>query len=62
MKGLEPEIVPSTFKEDLPKSDFTGDAAFEYPVETSARKALEVFERLMEESPEDPPDLVIGGA
>lgn len=61
IQGLEPEIVPSTFEEDLPKSEFVGEAAFEYPVETSARKALEVFERLMKESPDDPPDLVIGG-
>lgn len=61
MQGLAPEVVPSTFEEDLPKSDFRGDAAYEYPVETSAKKALEVFERLMDESPDDPPDLVIAG-
>lgn len=38
MKGLHPEIVPSTFEEDLPKSEFTGAAAYEYPAETAARK------------------------
>ncbi|PWN47735.1 Maf/Ham1 [Violaceomyces palustris] len=58
--GLFPEIIPSTFEEDLPKSEFRGEASYEYPVETSARKALEVYQRLVKESPEDPPDLVIG--
>ncbi|CAO1636228.1 unnamed protein product [Sympodiomycopsis kandeliae] len=57
--GIHPEIVPSTFEENLPKSEFVGPAAFEYPVETGSRKALEVYERLMKENPEDPPDLVI---
>ncbi|PWZ03146.1 hypothetical protein BCV70DRAFT_214612 [Testicularia cyperi] len=49
--GLRPEIVPSTFEEDLPKSEFTGEAVYEYPVQTGAKKR---------ENPEDPPDLVIG--
>lgn len=57
--GIHPEVVPSTFEEDLPKSEFVGDAAFEYPVETGSRKALEVYERLIREDPQDPPDLVI---
>ena len=35
--GLAPEIVPSTFKEDLDKKDFRGRAA-EYPVITAQEK------------------------
>ncbi|EPQ30257.1 uncharacterized protein PFL1_02373 [Pseudozyma flocculosa PF-1] len=57
--GIHPEIVPSTFKEDLPKAAFRGEGAFQYPVETGAKKALEVYERLVSENPEDPPDFVI---
>lgn len=58
--GVHPEIVPSTFKEDLPKSDFTGELAFEYPVETASHKAKEVYQRLVLEDEHNPPDLVIG--
>lgn len=57
--GLHPEIIPSTFEENLPKSEFKGPAAFEYPVETSTHKALEVYKRLVEQDEDDPPDLVI---
>ena len=59
-QGLHPEVVPSTFKEDLPKSEFIGDGVFEYPVHTASCKALEVYERLVNDSPANPPDLVIG--
>lgn len=59
--GLHPEVVPSTFEENLPKSEFIGPAAFEYPVETSSRKAVEVYERLVTQDPDDPPDLIIAG-
>lgn len=45
--GIHPEVIPSTFEENLPKSDFKGAAAYEYPVETGARKALEVYKRLL---------------
>ncbi|KAK0536219.1 hypothetical protein OC842_002048 [Tilletia horrida] len=58
--GLHPEIIPSTFEENLPKSEYVGEAAFEYPVATSSHKAVEVYQRLIKESPHDPPDLVIG--
>ncbi|KAE8213725.1 hypothetical protein CF327_g2774 [Tilletia walkeri] len=58
--GLHPEIVPSTFEENLPKSEFVGDASYEYPVSTSSHKALEVYQRLIKSDPHDPPDLVIG--
>mgnify|MGYP001025847018 FL=1 len=57
--GVHPEIVPSTFKEDLPKSDFFGDTAHEYPVETATHKAKEVYIRLVMQDEHDPPDLVI---
>jgi len=58
--GFHPEIIPSTFEEDLPKSEYVGSAAFEYPVATSSHKAVEVYQRLVKENPQDPPDLVIG--
>ncbi|EST06250.1 Maf-like protein [Kalmanozyma brasiliensis GHG001] len=57
--GLVPEIVPSTFEENLPKTDFIGEAVYEYPVQTGSKKALEVYQRLVTENPEDPPDFVI---
>lgn len=60
MQGLHPEIIPSTFEENLPKSEFVGAAAYEYPAETAAKKAIEVYKRLVEQCPDDPPDLVIG--
>ncbi|KAH7884894.1 Maf Ham1 [Phlebopus sp. FC_14] len=56
--GLEPEIVPSTFAEDLGLSSF--EHIHEYPVATATHKAIEVYQRLVEENPDDPPDLVIG--
>ncbi|GAA5879795.1 hypothetical protein JCM16303_004183 [Sporobolomyces ruberrimus] len=56
--GLEPEIVPSTFPETLSHADF--DDLTQYPVATGTEKAVEVYEKLVRENPEDPPDLVIG--
>ncbi|KIY70293.1 Maf/Ham1 [Cylindrobasidium torrendii FP15055 ss-10] len=56
--GLAPDIVPSTFKEDLDPSEF--DDVHEYPVATATHKAVEVYERLVESDPDNAPDLVIG--
>lgn len=56
--GLAPEIVPSTFAENLPISSYQD--VHEYPVATATHKAVEVYERLVQASPDDPPDLVIG--
>ncbi|KAG1767911.1 Maf Ham1 [Suillus occidentalis] len=56
--GLSPEIVPSKFAEDLPFSSF--DDIHEYPVSTATQKAVEVYQRLLTDAPDDPPDLVIG--
>jgi septum formation protein len=56
--GLDPEIVPSTFEENLPVSSF--EDIHEYPVATATHKAVEVYEKLVEADPENPPDLVIG--
>ncbi|KIK42667.1 hypothetical protein CY34DRAFT_804646 [Suillus luteus UH-Slu-Lm8-n1] len=56
--GLSPEVVPSTFAEDLPFSSF--DDIHEYPVSTATQKAVEVYQRLLTDAPDDPPDLVIG--
>jgi len=56
--GLAPEIVPSTFEENLPFSSFQD--IHEYPVATATQKAVEVYERLVRENPGDAPDLVIG--
>lgn len=58
MQGLSPEVVPSTFPETLSHADFE-DAA-QYCAATSSAKAVEVYERLVIASPEDPPDLVLG--
>ncbi|KAI9067708.1 Maf/Ham1, partial [Trametes sanguinea] len=55
--GLAPEIVPSTFEETLPFGGFQDP--HEYPVATATHKAVEVYERLVKENPDDAPDLVI---
>ncbi|KAN0133333.1 Maf/Ham1 [Lactarius tabidus] len=56
--GLAPEIVPSTFAEDLNPLSF--ENIHEYPVATATDKAVEVYERLVRADPENGPDLVIG--
>jgi len=56
--GLAPEIVPSLFTEDLSPASF--EDIHEYPVATATHKAVEVYERLVREDPENGPDLVIG--
>ncbi|OJA08276.1 hypothetical protein AZE42_03782 [Rhizopogon vesiculosus] len=56
--GLAPEVVPSIFPENLPLSSF--EHIHEYPVATATQKAVEVYERLVAETPDDAPDLVIG--
>ncbi|KAJ7765898.1 inosine triphosphate pyrophosphatase-like protein [Mycena maculata] len=55
--GIAPDIVPSTFEEDLAVSSF--ENIHEYPVATATHKAVEVYERLVESDPENAPDLVI---
>ncbi|KII84362.1 hypothetical protein PLICRDRAFT_46259 [Plicaturopsis crispa FD-325 SS-3] len=55
--GLAPEVVPSTFEENLGIDEFAN--VHEYPVATATHKAVEVYERLVRENPDDPPDLVI---
>ncbi|KAF7784815.1 hypothetical protein Agabi119p4_980 [Agaricus bisporus var. burnettii] len=55
--GLAPDIVASTFEENLPLSSF--EDIHEYPVATATHKAVEVYERLIREDPDNPPDLVI---
>lgn len=57
--GLAPEVIPSTFEETLALSQF--EDIHEYPVATATQKAVEVYERLVREDPENGPDLVIGG-
>ncbi|KAH0586857.1 hypothetical protein H2248_005701 [Termitomyces sp. 'cryptogamus'] len=57
--GLVPDIVPSKFEENFSPSSFTD--IHEYPVATATQKAVEVYERLVEEDPDNPPDLVIAG-
>ncbi|KAN0113780.1 Maf/Ham1 [Russula decolorans] len=56
--GLDPEVVPSSFAEDLNPADF--ENIHEYPVATATHKAVEVYERLVRADPENGPDLVIG--
>ncbi|KAJ2934073.1 hypothetical protein H1R20_g3025, partial [Candolleomyces eurysporus] len=55
--GIDPDIVPSKFEEDLSPGSF--DDIHEYPVATATQKAVEVYEKLVEENPDDAPDLVI---
>ncbi|KAI0050504.1 Maf/Ham1 [Auriscalpium vulgare] len=55
--GLAPEIVPSTFEEDLNPMSF--EDIHEYPVATATHKAVEVYERLVTEDPDNGPDLII---
>ncbi|GAA6018245.1 hypothetical protein JCM8202_000237 [Rhodotorula sphaerocarpa] len=56
--GLDPVVCPSTFPETLSHADFDDPA--QYAVATGSAKAVEVYQKLVGESPEDPPDLVIG--
>ncbi|KIO09550.1 hypothetical protein M404DRAFT_131877 [Pisolithus tinctorius Marx 270] len=56
--GLDPEVTPSKFPENLPFSSY--EQIHEYPVATATQKAVEVYNRLVEADPDDPPDLVIG--
>ncbi|GAA5915907.1 hypothetical protein JCM6882_001758 [Rhodosporidiobolus microsporus] len=56
--GLQPQVVPSTFPELLSHADYPNPA--EYAVATGSAKAVEVYEKLVLENPEDPPDMVIG--
>lgn len=44
-QGLAPEVVPSSFAEDLSPADF--ENIHEYPVATATHKAVEVYERLV---------------
>lgn len=44
-QGLSPEIVPSTFEENLAISQFAD--IHEYPVATATHKAVEVYENLV---------------
>ncbi|KAL0581005.1 hypothetical protein V5O48_000999 [Marasmius crinis-equi] len=55
--GLAPEIIPSTFEEDLGTDSFHD--LHEYPVATATHKAVEVYERLVTENPDNAPDLVV---
>ncbi|KAJ8293894.1 N-acetylserotonin O-methyltransferase-like protein [Rhodotorula toruloides] len=57
--GLNPRIVPSTFPETLSHAEFDDPA--QYAVATGSAKAVEVYQQLVRDDPEDPPDLVIGG-
>ncbi|KAG7575261.1 hypothetical protein FFLO_00425 [Filobasidium floriforme] len=59
LSGLKPEIIPSEFPENLPKSMFA-HALAEYPIATVSSHALEVYERLVKADDRDAPDLVIG--
>jgi hypothetical protein len=44
-QGLAPEVVPSSFPENLSPADF--ENIHEYPVATATHKAVEVYERLV---------------
>ncbi|KAF5327619.1 hypothetical protein D9619_005033 [Psilocybe cf. subviscida] len=55
--GLSPDIVPSTFAEDLVISDFP--EPHEYPVATATQKAVEVYEKLVVSTSHDLTDTVV---
>lgn len=55
--GLAPEVIPSTFPETLSHSLF--ENAGEYCSATSSSKGVDVYQRLVREDDENPPDLVI---
>jgi septum formation protein len=44
-QGIAPDIVPSTFEEDLDFYQFS--QAHEYPVATATHKAVQVYEKLV---------------
>ncbi|XP_013381349.1 N-acetylserotonin O-methyltransferase-like protein [Lingula anatina] len=54
--GLQFEVIPSTFEENLDKASFSH--AYEYVMETAKRKTVEVAEKLRSE--QRLPDLIIG--
>ncbi|KAF8690078.1 hypothetical protein AX14_003128 [Amanita brunnescens Koide BX004] len=54
---LQPDVVPSTFEENLSLSEF--EDIQEYPVLTAMHKAVEVYERMVTDDPDNTPDLVI---
>ncbi|KAJ9103776.1 hypothetical protein QFC21_002238 [Naganishia friedmannii] len=56
--GLKPDIVPSTFPENLPHGSYS-NAYAEYPIATAGEKAMEVYERLIRKDEENAPELVI---
>lgn len=69
--GINPEQIPSNFLEDLDHSLFeeedeqdrnspTCSKALRYAAATASEKAIEVYTRLVKESPDRGPDLVIG--
>ncbi|KAH9821823.1 inosine triphosphate pyrophosphatase-like protein [Melampsora americana] len=63
--GINPEVIPSRFKEDLDHETFNEFEEIDlkgikYSLTNSTEKAIEVYTRLVEESPENGPDLVIG--
>ncbi|KAG0143855.1 hypothetical protein CROQUDRAFT_80670 [Cronartium quercuum f. sp. fusiforme G11] len=63
--GINPEVIPSQFKEDLDQNSFEDldDVRLKgirYAAATATEKAIEVYRRLVVEQPENAPDLVIG--
>ncbi|KAI9629276.1 hypothetical protein KEM48_011125 [Puccinia striiformis f. sp. tritici PST-130] len=63
--GINPEVIPSSFEENLDHSSFEDPESPEtkglrYAAATASEKAIDVYTRLVAASPENPPDLVIG--
>jgi len=63
--GINPEVIPSRFEENLDHSSFEDPEspeakALRYSAATASEKAVDVYTRLVLTSPEQPPDLVIG--
>ncbi|PLW25191.1 hypothetical protein PCANC_25393 [Puccinia coronata f. sp. avenae] len=63
--GINPEVIPSSFEENLDHSSFEDPEspeakALRYAAATASEKAIDVYTRLVLSSPDHPPDLVIG--
>ncbi|KAA1082369.1 hypothetical protein PGT21_001360 [Puccinia graminis f. sp. tritici] len=62
--GINPEVIPSRFEENLDHSsfedpEFPEGKGLRYAAATASEKAIDVYTRLVVASPDHPPDLVI---
>ncbi|MBW0516490.1 hypothetical protein O181_056205 [Austropuccinia psidii MF-1] len=63
--GINPQVIPSNFNEDLPHHQFEdslspNSKSLNYVAATASEKAIEVYSKVLKQSPDQAPDLVIG--